>query len=150
MAANFHSTARQEAWAALRKRAMEKDFSWHRSALRYMEIFNWAKVGRPALPLSLSLSPSLPPSLSLARLLAYSPPLSRARVCAHSTSDPDLPSLVSLFCARALPLSLTLCLSALSLRLHLPLPDGCPVREPGPLLRSGELDRGGGERKEKT
>ena len=96
----------------------------------------------PSLPLPPSLPPSFPLACLLARPLSLSLSLSLSLMRARSTPDPDLPSLVSLFCAGALPPSVSpsVCLP-LSLCLPLVLPDGSPVREPGPLLRSGEMER---------
>jgi starch synthase len=37
----------KEAWAKVVKRAMTTDFSWKRSAKRYVEIFKWAKMDPP-------------------------------------------------------------------------------------------------------
>mmetsp|Transcript_12360 Transcript_12360/g.43027 ORF Transcript_12360/g.43027 Transcript_12360/m.43027 type:complete len:104 (+) Transcript_12360:129-440(+) len=37
----------KEAWQELVKRCMQQDFSWNRSAKRYMEIFGWAKIDPP-------------------------------------------------------------------------------------------------------
>ncbi len=39
--------ARPEAWAALSRRCMEQDFSWRRSAARYVEIFRAARRDPP-------------------------------------------------------------------------------------------------------
>mmetsp|Transcript_40308 Transcript_40308/g.126886 ORF Transcript_40308/g.126886 Transcript_40308/m.126886 type:complete len:286 (-) Transcript_40308:23-880(-) len=37
----------KDAWAGIVRRCMEQDFSWERSAKRYVEIFKWARMDPP-------------------------------------------------------------------------------------------------------